>query len=177
MGKKIRENNREPVGDFEVHTLWGWGLLLLILFGFSFITQTINEKGNPPSYQLTEEDNAAGFERSCFDRRYSCDFDNALWRLMGENEYGAHPECDLETSWCVVVKPMANNCNQIVVDGETRQTDGLFGQKIRDVSATLDADAGELFKAGEPVNVSVQARGFLSKFLHVTRASCQLVNE
>lgn len=177
MGKKIRENNREPVGDFEVHTLWGWGLLLLILFGFSFITQTINEKANPPAYQLTEQDKAEGFERSCSSTRNSCYFDNALWRLMDEKEYANHPECDLETSWCVVVKPMANNCNQIVVDGETRQTDGLFGQKIKDVSATLDAAAGEFFKAGEPVNVSVQARGFLSKFLHVSRASCQLVDQ
>ena len=176
MGKKIRDINRESVGDFEVHTLWGWGLLLLILFGFSFITQTINEKANPPAYQLTEEDKAAGFERSCSSTRNSCNFDNALWRLMDEKEYSAHPECDLETSWCVVVKPMANNCNQIVVQGETKQTAGLFGQKIKDVSATLDADAGELFKAGEPLNVSVQARGYLSKFLKVTRASCQLVD-
>lgn len=177
MGKKVRENNREPVGDFEVHTLWGWGLLLLILFGFSFITQTINEKANPPSYPLTEEDKAEGFERSWSSTAKSRDFDNAIWRLMDEKEYASNSECELKTSWCVVVKPLTNNCNQIEVVGETRQTDGLFGQKIKDVSATLDADAGELFKAGEPVNVSVQARGFLSKFLHVSRAYCQQVDQ
>jgi hypothetical protein len=94
---------------------------------------------------------------------------------MDEKEYASHPECDIETSWCVVVKPLANNCNQIVVDGETRQTDGLFGQKIKDVSANLVAATGELFKAGEPSIVTVQARGFLSKFLHVSRAYCQQV--
>ncbi len=175
MGKKIREDNREPVGDFEVHTLWGWGLLVLIIFGFSFITQTINERGNPPSYQQTKEDKTEGFERSCDYIARACNFDNAIWRLMDEKEYASHPECDLETSWCVVVKPLANNCNQIVVDGETRQTDGLFGQKIKDVSANLDAATGELFKAGEPSIVTVQARGFLSKFLHVSRAYCQQV--
>lgn len=176
MGKKIREENRQPAGDYEGFTFWGWILLMLILFGYGYFTQVLNEKANPPAYQLTEEDKAAGFERSCSSTRNSCNFDNALWRLMDEKEYPAHPECDLETSWCVVVKPMANNCNQIVVQGETKQTDGLFGQKIKDVSATLDADAGELFKAGEPLYVSVQARGFLSKFLNVTRASCQLVD-
>jgi hypothetical protein len=175
MGKTIREDKPEGESTGSWAVVWGWVLLIAVFFGFDYVSQSINEKANPPAYQMSEQDKSDGFERSCSSTRKSCTFDNAIWRLMDEKEYASHPECDLETSWCVVVKPLANNCNQIVVDGETRQTDGLFGQKIKDVSANLDAATGKPFKAGEPSIVTVQARGFLSKYLHVSRAYCQQV--